>query len=67
MSLMRVAVSQDDCIASGFCRHVAPAVFGERSDGVVIVSNPNPPEELREQVESAVAGCPARVIRLESD
>jgi ferredoxin len=44
---------------------LAPEVFEVRDDDLLYVLNENPPEEMREQVESAVRTCPKNAISIE--
>jgi ferredoxin len=60
---MHVAVDTGRCQAYANCVAIAPAVFDLDDDGVVaVVLLPDPPAELREAVEQAVALCPTRAI-----
>ncbi|WP_329108669.1 ferredoxin [Micromonospora sp. NBC_01699] len=62
---MKVTIDQDRCVTSGQCVSTATAVFDQRDeDGVVILLNPNPPEELADDVRHAAAVCPALAITL---
>ena len=63
---MRIAVDQDKCCGAGQCAMLVPDVFDQREeDGVVVLLDPSPPGELRPEVESAAAMCPAGAIALE--
>ncbi|GAC1574545.1 MAG: ferredoxin [Candidatus Dormibacteria bacterium] len=65
---MLVTIDRDKCICSGGCVFACPEVFDQDQDGVVILLNPNPAEELRPKVNDAVNACPSGVIELlESD
>jgi ferredoxin len=65
---MKVIVDLDVCEAHGDCVIAAPEVFDLGDDDeVVTVTQPNPPEELRQKVEAAVRDCPVTAIRLEED
>jgi ferredoxin len=59
---MRVTVDHDKCIASGACVLACDEVFAQDEDGIVVLLQENPPEELRDRVMAAVRGCPATVI-----
>ncbi|CAM5683684.1 ferredoxin [Streptomyces purpurascens] len=62
---MRVELDVPKCVASGQCVLAAPDVFDQRDDdGVAILLEERPGEELRGEVEEAVAICPAAAIRL---
>ena len=59
-------VDYDKCIASGACALVAPEVFGIDDDGIIVVLDDEPAEELRPKVEEAAAACPACVITVQN-
>jgi ferredoxin len=61
---MRVKVEQDKCITSGQCVLVAPEVFDQDDDGLVILLQESPSEDLAEGVREAQALCPARLIHI---
>ncbi|HJE59675.1 MAG TPA: ferredoxin [Nocardiopsis listeri] len=62
---MRVELDEPKCVASGQCVVEAPDVFDQRDeDGVAVVLDPHPPEELHDEVSEAVAICPAAALRL---
>ncbi|MBB5915471.1 ferredoxin [Nocardia transvalensis] len=63
---MKVTVEQDKCIAAGHCVMHAAAVFDQRDeDGVVVLLEENPPDELAEDVRQAATMCPAMAIHVE--
>jgi ferredoxin len=62
---MRVVVDFDLCESNALCMGLAPEVFEVRDDDLLYVLNENPPEEMREQVESAVRTCPKNAISIE--
>ncbi len=64
-SKMRVIVDYDKCCGAGQCVMVAPKVFDQRDDGIVILLDETPPEELHAAVREAAAVCPAAAIKLE--
>jgi ferredoxin len=60
---MRVKVEEHACIAAGQCVVASPDVFDQRDeDGIVVLLNDNPPDELTEDVRHAASVCPARAI-----
>ncbi|MFF5211465.1 ferredoxin [Streptosporangium sp. NPDC000396] len=59
----RVTVDRARCCGAGQCVLAAPEVFDQsEEDGLVVLLDPNPPEELREAVLKAQAHCPTRTI-----
>ena len=54
------------CQGHQMCQFEAPTVFGydEDADKVVLL-DPNPGEDLREQVQRAVKYCPAMALSME--
>jgi len=63
-SKLKVIVEYDKCCGAGQCVMVAPAVFDQREDGIVIVLDAEPPPEQYAAVREAVAVCPGAAIRL---
>jgi ferredoxin len=62
---MRVVVDYDLCESNALCMEEAPEVFEVRDDDNLYVLQENPAEQLRPQVEAAVARCPKQAIRVE--
>jgi ferredoxin len=63
---VRVTVDQDKCVGSGQCVLAAADVFDQRDeDGIVVLLNPNPPDERAVDVKQAAAVCPALAITIE--
>ncbi|MBI0296177.1 ferredoxin [Streptomyces sp. PRKS01-29] len=62
---MQVTLHQDKCVASGQCVLAAQDVFDQRDeDGVAVLLDDRPPEELHDDVRHAAAVCPAPAIAL---
>ncbi|GGY07157.1 ferredoxin [Streptomyces minutiscleroticus] len=61
---MRVTTETDRCVGAGQCALLSPEVFDQDDDGIVVVLQPEPAEELREDVRQAEDLCPARTIRV---
>ncbi|HVK64782.1 MAG TPA: ferredoxin [Polyangium sp.] len=62
---MRVIVDEDKCCGAGQCVLLAPKVFDQRDDGIVILLDESPAKELHTVVREAATVCPAAAIRLE--
>ncbi|MBA2810928.1 ferredoxin [Streptomyces sp. KM273126] len=62
---MRVELDEPKCVASGQCVIASPDVFDQRDeDGIAILLNDHPGDDLLDDVRHAVAVCPAAAIRL---
>lgn len=61
---MRVGVDLDLCQGHGVCASEAPTVFRVTDDNVVEILDPNPPDDLRKNVEEAVKNCPTQALTL---
>jgi ferredoxin len=62
---MRVEVDDLKCVGAGQCVSAAPDVFDQREeDGVVMLLDDSPADELADAVQIAVSTCPAAAIRL---
>jgi ferredoxin len=62
---MKVSVDEDKCCGAGSCVLVAPEVFDQRDDdGVVVLLDAEPAEELHSAVREAADVCPAAAILL---
>jgi len=64
---MRIDVDLDLCQGHGVCQSEAPQVFRVSDDNVVEILDPNPPEDLRRNVEEAVKNCPTQALTLTED
>ena len=62
---MKILVDYDLCEANAVCMEQAPEVFkvDEKDELHILVDNP--PESLREKIESAVRLCPRQALSLE--
>ena len=61
---MHVSVDRDLCEANGVCAGLVPTVFDLGDDDVLTITQPSPPDELREQVALAVERCPRQALTL---
>jgi ferredoxin len=63
---VKVTVDEHACIGAGLCVLEAEDVFDQRDDdGVVILLEPDPPEDQHDAVRAAVAVCPVLAITVE--
>lgn len=62
---MQVSVNEDKCCGAGQCVMTAPEVFDQRDeDGIVVLLEPRPAEELHGAVREAADMCPAAAVEL---
>ena len=62
---MKVSVDADKCVAAGQCVLLAPEVFDQREeDGVVVLLDGAPAQDLHEAVRESAMVCPAAAIHL---
>jgi ferredoxin len=60
---MKITVDEDKCCGAGTCVLLAPDVFDQREDdGIVILLDEHPAEDLHPIVREAVAVCPGAAI-----
>ncbi|MFI7611503.1 ferredoxin [Nonomuraea terrae] len=60
---MKVTVDEEKCCGAGQCVLLAPDVFDQREDdGIVVLLDAAPSEELHATVREAAAVCPAAAI-----
>lgn len=59
---MNVEVDIPKCVASGQCVLIAPDVFDQDDDGMVILLDSNPPSHLHDDTREAAMVCPAAAI-----
>ncbi|MGW4472645.1 ferredoxin [Nonomuraea sp. NPDC004354] len=65
---MKVTVDEAKCCGAGQCVLIAPEVFDQRDeDGVVVLLEPEPGEDLHALVREAAAVCPAAAIELSEE
>jgi ferredoxin len=62
---MKVTIDKDKCCGAGTCVLVAPEVFDQgEDDGIVILLDAQPSEQLHASVREAASVCPAAAIQL---
>lgn len=59
---MGIAVQTDACVGAGQCALVAPDVFDQDDDGIVMLLEPHPEGALLDAANRAARLCPARAI-----
>ena len=59
---MKINVDRDACCGAGQCAMVAPEVFDQDDEGIVVVLQERPGEEHAAAVNEAVSMCPTGVI-----
>ena len=65
---MKVSADLTLCQGHQMCQFEAPDVFGlDDAEDKVTLLDPNPPEDLREQVARAVKYCPAMALSMEDE
>ena len=61
---MELRVDRDLCEANGVCTGIAPDVFDLDDEDELVILRPEPPEEMRDRIEQAVASCPKTALSL---
>jgi ferredoxin len=61
---MELRVDRDLCEANAVCTGIAPDVFDLDDEDELQILQPQPPEELRERIQQAVASCPKNALSL---
>ena len=61
---MRIEVEKERCIGSGQCNLIAPTVFDQDDDGIVVLLTERPPSGEHDHVHEAAQVCPAQAIRV---
>lgn len=59
---MAITVQRDACVGAGQCALVAPDLFDQDDDGIVLLLEPEPDESLLPDAQRAARLCPARAI-----
>ncbi len=62
MGCYRVEFDADLCQGHAMCELEAPDVFNVPKRGTVEIIDPEPPDEMRDDVERAVEMCPTQAI-----
>lgn len=64
MGSYRIELDADLCQGHAMCELEAPDVFSVPKRGIVEITDPEPPDDLREDVERAVDMCPTRALSI---
>ena len=65
---MKVIVDRSRCVGAGQCVRVAPDVFDQdEKEGLVVLVDTNPPDDIAAYVRKAALLCPAQAIRIDPD
>lgn len=59
---MVIVVQRDACVGAGQCALVAPDLFDQDDDGIVLLLERNPDDALLDGAKRAARLCPARAI-----
>jgi ferredoxin len=62
---MKILVDLDRCTGHGVCESIRDDVFEVGEDGIVHLLRDDLSEDLRPQLEAAVAECPTQALSLE--
>lgn len=62
---MKIAIDRSRCVGAGQCVRVAPEAFDQdEADGLVVLVDAAPADEIAEYVRKAALLCPAQAIRI---
>lgn len=64
MGCYRIELDEDLCQGHTMCELEAPHVFRVPKRGIVEISDPEPPDDVREDVERAVDMYPTRALSI---
>ncbi|MYW94926.1 ferredoxin [Amycolatopsis rubida] len=65
---MKVTVDEERCCGAGTCVLLAPEVFDQREeDGIVLLLDQRPGEELHATVREAASVCPGVAISVDEN
>lgn len=64
--MIKIRIFEHKCVGAGQCVMASPEVFDQREDdGIVILLQQQPPDELAPSVRKAAKLCPALAIQVE--
>ncbi|MCE0536191.1 ferredoxin [Kineosporia rhizophila] len=59
-----IQADRDACVGAGQCAMIAPALFDQDDEGIVVTLAHRPPPEHESVARQAVRLCPARALAL---
>jgi ferredoxin len=62
---MRIRVSAERCVSSGQCVMLAPEVFDQDDDGIVVLLTDRPDDSEAAAVRESTRVCPSLAITIE--
>jgi ferredoxin len=65
MILMKISVDTDRCTGHGVCESIRDDIFEVGDDGMVHLRTQALTEDMRPQLEEAVAECPTQALSIE--
>ena len=64
--MIKIHTYEHKCVGAGQCVMASPEVFDQsQDDGIVILLQQHPPDELARSVRNAAQLCPALAIKVE--
>ncbi|EHB57867.1 ferredoxin [Mycolicibacterium vinylchloridicum] len=64
MGCYRIELDEDLCQGHAMCELEAPDIFTVPKRGPVEIVDPEPPDDMRDDVERAIEMCPTRALSL---
>ncbi|GAA3582387.1 hypothetical protein GCM10022222_78940 [Amycolatopsis ultiminotia] len=62
---MRIEADLTRCEGLGMCETMAPDFFEVSDEGTVVIHDPSPGEEHRQELTAAVDACPVLALKLQ--
>ncbi|GIJ52087.1 ferredoxin [Virgisporangium aliadipatigenens] len=64
--MLSIRVDRDVCVGAGNCVRTLPTVFDQDDEqGLVVLTDPTPPEAQKDLLQEAVDLCPSGAISVE--
>lgn len=61
---MKISFDAERCCSSGMCESFAPDIFEVDDNGYLQILVPEPSEDERSRVETAISACPTEALSL---